>query len=67
MGVERAVTRWHLQVQTIQQEITALQSSLEKIPVDAQTSSKQIEITQKIEDARQCILRLGPCPQAMMG
>jgi hypothetical protein len=67
MGVERAVTRWHLQEQTIQQEIIVLQTRLEKLPVEVQASNERKDLAQKIEEAHQRLIRLGPCPQAMMG
>ena len=72
MGVERAVTRWHLQHQTITDEIAALEAKLAQLPQiqGQQTHSKpeqEAEIIQQLVDARSRLRRLGPCPKPMMG
>ena len=74
MGVERAVTRWHLQHQTIIDEIAALEAKLVQLqsvqPAGQETSSKpeqEAEILQRLVDARSRLHRLGPCPKPMMG
>ena len=75
MGVERAVTRWYLQRQSILDEIATLEAELAK---DTQTqeqkqgpgnSSEQAEaeIRQQLANARAKLRTLGPCPKPMMG
>ena len=73
MGVERAVTRWHLQNQTITNEIATLQAKLTQLQhlqegqeADGE-SEQQAEIVQQLVDARYRLRRLGPCPKPMMG
>ena len=74
MGVERAVTRWHLQHQTITNEIATLEAKLARLqqiqPGSQETNSKheqEAEIVQQLVDARSRLHRLGPCPKPMMG
>ena len=74
MGVERAVTRWHLKHQTITDEIAALEAKLAQLqqtPTKGQeTPSKpeqEAEIVQQLVDALSMLHRLGPCPKPMMG
>ena len=75
MGVERAVTRWYLQRQSILNEIATLEAKLAR---DRQTqeqkqgagnSSEQVdaEIRQQLANAQQKLRTLGPCPKPMMG
>jgi hypothetical protein len=76
MGVERAVTRWYIQRQTILNEIAILEA---KLALDAQTqagkqtttgiveSQANDKITQKLVEAQQKLRNLGPCPKPMMG
>jgi hypothetical protein len=75
MGVERAVTRWYLQRQSILNEIATLEAKLAK---DTQTqeqkqgpdnNSEQVdaEIRQQLANAQQKLRTLGPCPKPMMG
>ena len=75
MGVERAVTRWYLQRQSILNEIATLEAKLAK---DTQTQEqKQVpgnnseqgvaEISQQLANAQQKLRTLGPCPKPMMG
>lgn len=74
MGVERAVTRWYLQRQSILDEIATLKA---KLVVDRQTqeqkpggdNSEQVdaEIKQKLVKAQEKLRTLGPCPKPMMG
>ncbi len=63
MGVERAVTRWHIQQQQIQQEITTLEAKLATTQDEQETDS----IRQQLTDAQKKLLALGPCPKPMMG
>ena len=75
MGVERAVTRWYLQRQSILNEIATLEAKLAR---DRQTqeqkqgtgnSSGQVdaEIRQQLANAQQKLRTLGPCPKPIMG
>ncbi len=75
MGVERAVTRWYLQRQSILNEIATLEAELAK-DTQAQeqkqgpdNNSEQIdaEIRQQLVNAQQKLRTLGPCPKPMMG
>jgi hypothetical protein len=74
MGVERAVTRWHLQHQTITDEIAVLEAKLAQLQQTQaegqETKSKseqENEIVQQLVDARSRLHGLGPCPKPMMG
>lgn len=69
MGVERAVTRWHLQHQTITNEIAALEAKLAQLQQTQSDgkSEQKAEIEQQLIDARSRLRRLGPCPKPMMG
>jgi hypothetical protein len=74
MGVERAVTRWYLQRQSILDEIATLKA---KLVVDRQAqeqrpggdNSEQVdaEIKQMLVRAQEKLRTLGPCPKPMMG
>ncbi len=75
MGVERAVTRWYLQRQSILNEIATLEAKLAR---DRQTqeqkqgtgnSSEQVdaEVRQQLAKAQEKLRTLGPCPKPMMG
>ena len=69
MGVERAVTRWHIQQQQILNQITTLEAKL------AQLQSKQPpdrnpevdNLLQQLTSAQKKLHELGPCPKPMMG
>jgi phage shock protein A len=63
MGVERAVTRWHIQQQQIYKEITTLETKL------ATTREEQAKhnIQQQLTSAQKKLRELGPCPKPMMG
>ncbi len=77
MGVERAVTRWHIQHQTITDEIAALEAKiaqLQQTKTEAQETrikpeqqAAEAEIVQQLVDARSRLRQLGPCPKPMMG
>jgi len=75
MGVERAVTRWYLQRQSILDEIATLEAKLAK---DSQAQEKQQEsgggkqpvetdLKQQLAHAQEKLRTLGPCPKPMMG
>lgn len=77
MGVERAVTRWHLQHQTITNEIATLETKLAQMQQTQAESQETLtkpeqraaeaEIIQQLVDAQSRLHRLGPCPKPMMG
>ena len=67
MGVERAVTRWYVRRQEIQQDIDARQARLEQLLKEDTTSPEYGEIERQLAEARLRLLNLGPCPKSMMG
>ncbi len=75
MGVERAVTRWYLQRQSILNEIATLEAKLargrqtQEQKQGAGNSSEQVdaEIRQQLAKAQEKLRSLGPCPKPMMG
>jgi len=64
MGVERAVTRWHIQHQQILNEIKTLEA---KLADPREKQSHEQELTQQLIEARKKLHQLGPCPKPMMG
>jgi len=64
MGVERAVTRWHIQHQQILNEIKTLEA---KLADHQEKQSHEQELTQQLIEARKKLRQLGPCPKPMMG
>lgn len=69
MGIERAVTRWYLQHQAYQNEITALQTKLAEMRTGGQKpgSKEQTDIEKQLVHAQTRLRTLGPCPKPMMG
>ncbi len=73
MGVERAVTRWYLQRQVILDEIAALEARLAQLQergqelADNAAIQPNAGIAQQLEQAREKLRALGPCPQPKMG
>ncbi len=82
MGVERAVTRWYVQRQTILNEIVQLETQLTHASapnstdetvqaVQAETAEKDSanigELQQQLTRTRAKLQALGPCPKPMMG
>ena len=75
MGVERAVTRWYLQRQSILNEIATLEAELakdtqaqeQKQEPDNNSEQVDAEIRQQLVNAQQKLRTLGPCPKPMMG
>jgi Skp family chaperone for outer membrane proteins len=69
MGVERAVTRWYLQRQAYQNEITALEAKLAAMRTGGQKpeSKEQTDVEKQLVNAQSRLRTLGPCPKAMMG
>ncbi|MBO0780907.1 MAG: hypothetical protein J2P37_18950 [Ktedonobacteraceae bacterium] len=70
MGIERAVTRWYVQRQSILEEIAQLEALLAG---NAPTETDELgarpagEILEQLAKAREQLLALGPCPKPMMG
>jgi hypothetical protein len=72
MGVERAVTRWHVQRQLLLTEIATLSARLESVSGDASEGEpldavKMDETMQQLTRAQEKLHLLGPCPKPMMG
>ena len=82
MGVERAVTRWYVQRQTILNEIAQLETQLTQASaptatdetvqaVQAATAEKNsvniAELQQQLIRTQAKLQALGPCPKPMMG
>ena len=71
MGVERAVTRWHVQYHMILQEIASLEAQLAQT-VEASTEESKdapssADVLSKLQKAQERLRLLGPCPKPMMG
>jgi chromosome segregation ATPase len=67
MGVERAVTRWHIQRQRITDEITTLEAKLAQIQAEQQSPGSAVEIEKRLASLQAKLRTLGPCPKPMMG
>ena len=80
MGVERSVTRWYVQRQSILSEIVLLESQLWRTaganidshtgtPIDGNkiASVESAELLLQLMKARGKLRSLGPCPKPMMG
>lgn len=78
MGVERSVTRWHLQRQTVLYEITALEIKIAQLQhhdnVEAESTQVEdtprvnlAELLQQLTTSQEKLKTLGPCPKPMMG
>jgi hypothetical protein len=78
MGVERSVTRWYIQRQTILYEITALETKMAQLQhrddAEAEPVSSEggpgvnlAELIQQLTTSREKLKTLGPCPKPMMG
>ena len=75
MGVERAVTRWYLQRQSILNEIATLEAKLardrqtqeQKQGVGNSSEQADAEIRLHLAKAQEKLRTLGPCPKPMMG
>jgi hypothetical protein len=70
MGVERAVTRWYLQHQHINDQIAVLQAKLEQVYPEGQGPANDVgraDIEKQLEALRLRLRTLGPCPKPMMG
>ncbi len=78
MGVERAVTRWYVQRQTLMNEIAALQAQIfqaQQQGKPGQDSAGSVTVVDQVETdlmqqlalAQEKLRVLGPCPKPMMG
>ena len=69
MGIERAVTRWYIQRQTYENEVTLLEAKFSEMQTDGQEPERKerAEIEKQLAHARASLHALGPCPKAMMG
>lgn len=71
MGVERAVTRWYGQRQSLLEEIARLETQLASVSTEQQGESKpaqeDTDVAQKLVHAQMKLRLLGPCPKPMMG
>ncbi len=76
MGVERSVTYWYIQRQTILNEIASLEEQLKQASaplsltdgqVSAVSDAKGAEFLRQLARAREQLKSLGPCPKPMMG
>ncbi|MGB8346950.1 MAG: hypothetical protein WCD86_18830 [Ktedonobacteraceae bacterium] len=63
MGVERAVTRWYVQRQSLLAEIASLEAQL----VQGQPSNDIVQAKERLAQAQEKLRRLGPSPQPKMG
>ncbi len=69
MGIERAVTRWYLQRQSCQREITALEAKLAEMRTMEQKpeDKERTDVEGHLVNTQTRLRTLGPCPKAMMG
>ena len=72
MGVERAVTRWYVQRQTLLEEIARLETQLASVSTEHQQNENKsvqedMDVVQQLVQVRMKLRRLGPCPKPMMG
>jgi len=67
MGVERAVTRWHIQHQRIIGEITALEARRAQFQTSQRGNDNLTEIEKQLASLHDKLRALGPCPKPMMG
>ena len=69
MGVERAVTRWHVQRQLLLDEIAALEAKLQPVRENAQQpqGEEQVAIKRQIAGVQEKLRLMGSCPKPMMG
>lgn len=70
MGVERPVTRWFIQHDTITKELAVLEAKLVHLQAEGQTAQSKVEqeaIVQQLASVRARLVALGPCPKPMMG
>lgn len=76
MGVERSVTYWYIQQQTVLSEIASLEMQLKEVSmplalvsglIGAIPDAKSAELLLQLVRAKEKLSSLGPCPKPMMG
>ena len=78
MGVERSVTRWYIQRQTVLYEITALETKIAQLQHHNDAEAESVlpesepvlnltELQQQLVISQEKLKTLGPCPKPMMG
>jgi hypothetical protein len=78
MGVERAVTRWYIQQQTLMNEIDELKTQITQVQQQGKPGQEpdervrvidqaETDILQRLTVAQEKLRLLGPCPKPMMG
>jgi DNA repair exonuclease SbcCD ATPase subunit len=67
VGVERAVTRWYIKRQAIQDELVALQKRLEQLQPEVQFLEERANLERQLAEVQARLRGLGPCPKPMMG
>ena len=71
MGVERAVTRWYVQRQSLLDELASLEAKLAQMQAEGQgrepESKERANIEQQLASVKVKLRTLGPCPKPMMG
>ncbi|QBD82391.1 hypothetical protein EPA93_43035 [Ktedonosporobacter rubrisoli] len=72
MGVERAVTRWYVQRQSILNEIAQLEAKLAPAVAESENGgdapeSEKTALLEQLAVAQKKLHALGHCPKPMMG
>ncbi len=68
MGVERAVTRWYVQRQSLLDELASLEAKLAQIQAGTEPEGKErADLELQLARAKVKLRTLGPCPKPMMG
>ena len=71
MGVERAVTRWYVQRQTLLDELASLEAKLAQMQAEGQgrepEGKERADIERQLASVKVKLRTLGPCPKPMMG
>ncbi len=71
MGVERAVTRWYVQRQSLLDELASLEAKLTQMQAEGQgkepESKERADIERQLAGVKTKLRTLGPCPKPMMG
>jgi hypothetical protein len=71
MGVERAVTRWYVQRQSLLDELASLEAKLTQMQAEGQgkepESKERADIERQLAGVKVRLRALGPCPKPMMG
>jgi len=67
MGVERAITRWHIQRQLAQMALAQGQARLEQLASEVENQAEREALTQQVTEAERRLHDAGDCPRPMMG